>query len=97
MTEKTAISLKDHLVAALKAHARGKRAFEVTVLRSQPKRSYALFPWASDASVKIYVEYELLLLSEKTSVPSGSAAWVEWTWQDSSTMADGEEQVNKRE
>lgn len=65
MAEGSTPTLKDHLLASLKHQARGKRAFELSILRSQPKRSYALFPWASDASAKVYVEYELLVLSEK--------------------------------
>ena len=64
--EKESTSLKDHLLSALKSQARGKRAFELSILRSQPKRSRALFPWASDSSVKIYVEYEMIVLSEKS-------------------------------
>lgn len=72
MTENGFESLKDYLIPALKSQARGKRAFELCILRSQPKRSYALFPWASESSVKIYVEYELVLLCEKGTVSSES-------------------------
>lgn len=63
-------TLKDYLLSSLKSQARGKRAFKLNILRSQPKRSYALFPWASDANAKVCVEYEMLILSEKVQVES---------------------------
>ncbi|KAK9898145.1 hypothetical protein P389DRAFT_193204 [Cystobasidium minutum MCA 4210] len=72
MPENESRGLKDHLLSALKSQARGKRAFELCILRSQPKRSHALFPWASESSVKIYVEYEMLILSEKAVSSSES-------------------------
>jgi hypothetical protein len=58
-------SLKTYLIDALRLQARGKRDFEVSVLRSQPKRSYALFPWASDPSIKIDQEHLLVVLAER--------------------------------
>jgi hypothetical protein len=65
MTITATATLKEHLLSSLKIKARGKRAFKLDILRSQARRSYALFPWASDANAKVYVEYELIILSEK--------------------------------
>ena len=66
MVESTPITLKNYLLSALAKEVRGKRDFELHILRSQPKRSHALFPWATDPAVKIYQEHTLIILSEKS-------------------------------
>jgi regulator of Ty1 transposition protein 109 len=80
MPDKASKSLRASLLEALELQARGKRAFRLNVLRSQPKRSHTLFPWASDASVKIYVEYETIILSEKTGTVNCPQTWVFSGW-----------------
>ncbi|KAL7006221.1 hypothetical protein EMMF5_004107 [Cystobasidiomycetes sp. EMM_F5] len=53
------------VLASLDSQVHGRRDFEINRLQSQPKRAYALFPWASDPSVKVYQEHVLLLLAER--------------------------------
>lgn len=65
------VSLKAFLLDALKREARGKRDFQLSLLRSQPKRCTSLFAWASDLNFKVYVEHLLVLLAEKQFPPKG--------------------------
>ena len=74
MTESTIPTLKSYLLDALSKEARGKRDFEVHILRSQPKRSHALFPWATDPTVKIYQEHTLVVLAERSGISSEQSA-----------------------
>ncbi|KAK4703643.1 hypothetical protein P7C70_g2576, partial [Phenoliferia sp. Uapishka_3] len=58
-------SLLDYLSAALAALP-GKHDFGVQVVRSQPRRSHALFPHASNLKTKIWQEEVLVLLKERS-------------------------------
>lgn len=61
----TAQSLLQYLLGCLHREVRGKRHFDVNIVRSQPKRAYALFPWATDQSAAVYQEHVLVVLGER--------------------------------
>ena len=83
-------TLKSFLLDALKREARGKRDFELSLLRSQPKRCTSLFAWASDLNVKIYIEHLLVVLAEKRPAPEGEQArFVEKATRSSIYAPDG--------
>ncbi|BGP35758.1 hypothetical protein JCM10296v2_007610 [Rhodotorula toruloides] len=61
-------SLLDHLSSAL-ATVPGSHSYAVDVLRSQPRRSHALFPHASNAkTAKVWHEEMFVVVSEKREV-----------------------------
>lgn len=60
--------LKSFLIDALRKEGRGKRDFQLTMLRSQPKRCTSLFAWASDLNVRIYVEHLFVLVAERSQL-----------------------------
>ena len=64
-----ATTLLDHLSQSL-ASFPGTHKYTVQVLRSQPRRSYALFPHASNPKTKIWQEEVLVVLSEERKLPS---------------------------
>ena len=65
VTAEKSPSLKDFVCEALTRQVRGKRNFDVNIIKSKPKRAYALFPWASDTSVKVWQEHVLLIIGEQ--------------------------------
>lgn len=62
-------TLLDHLSQSL-ALFPGTHKYTVQVLRSQPRRSYALFPHASNPKTKIWQEEVLVVLSEELKLPA---------------------------
>ncbi|GAA5879058.1 hypothetical protein JCM1840_003857 [Sporobolomyces johnsonii] len=68
-------TLLDHLAASLRSGIPGKHAYSLHVVRSQSRRSYALFPHASNAkSCKIWQEEVLVVLSEDRDAPQDATA-----------------------
>ncbi|GAA5884158.1 hypothetical protein JCM6882_002159 [Rhodosporidiobolus microsporus] len=73
-------SLLSYLTAALSSPAvasttHGTHPYSLTLLRSQPQRSHALFPHATNAGkCKVYHEEMLVVLSENRAVPKGATA-----------------------
>ncbi|GAA5969415.1 hypothetical protein JCM21900_005689 [Sporobolomyces salmonicolor] len=68
-------TLLDHLSASLRSSVPGKHAYALHVVRSQPRRSHALFPHASNAkSCKIWQEEVLVVLSEARDTPQDANA-----------------------
>ncbi|GAA5937328.1 hypothetical protein JCM3775_006582 [Rhodotorula graminis] len=63
-------SLLDYLSAQLSASVPGKHRYAIHVLRSEPQRSHALFPHATNANLaKVWHEETLVVLSERRQVP----------------------------
>ncbi|GAA6057340.1 hypothetical protein JCM3770_001100 [Rhodotorula araucariae] len=64
-------SLLDFVASALEASVPGSHRYSLNVVRSEPQRSHALFPHASNAkTAKVYHEETLVVLSEKRTVAS---------------------------
>ncbi|GAA6011117.1 hypothetical protein JCM10207_005503 [Rhodosporidiobolus poonsookiae] len=62
-------SLLDHLSSSLSSLP-GSHNYHLSVLRSQPKRSHALFPHATNArTAKVYAEEVLVVLAEQRDIP----------------------------
>ncbi|EGU13052.1 DUF1714 domain-containing protein [Rhodotorula toruloides ATCC 204091] len=81
-------SLLDHLSSAL-ATVQGSHSYAVNVLRSQPRRSHALFPHASNAKIaKVWHEEVFVVVSEKREVVVSADGTVQ-----GETNADGGEGV----
>ncbi|GAA5910493.1 hypothetical protein JCM8208_007622 [Rhodotorula glutinis] len=63
-------SLADYLSSHLVASVPGQHRYAVQILRSDPQRSHALFPHATNAKhVKVWHEETLVVLSERRQVP----------------------------
>lgn len=67
--ERQCPTLLDFVRKELERNAYGKRDFLLTVVRSKPRRSHSLFPYASDLSVNVFVEEVLLVLAERPQHP----------------------------
>ncbi|KDE07173.1 hypothetical protein MVLG_02574 [Microbotryum lychnidis-dioicae p1A1 Lamole] len=72
-TSKITPSLLDHLTTSLLSSSfPGVHSYTIHVVRSQPRRSHALFPWASNVhSCKVFQQELLIVLSEKRGVEVG--------------------------
>ncbi|GAA5997525.1 H3 histone acetyltransferase RTT109 [Rhodotorula paludigena] len=67
-------SLVDFLCTSLAASVAGTREYRVHAVRSEPQRSHALFPHATNAkTAKVWHEELLVVLSEKRVVPAAHA------------------------
>lgn len=73
MAATAAPTLLEHLTASL-ASFPGTHTYTLQVLRSQPRRSYALFPHATNPKTRVWQEEILLLVSEDIVVPSSDDA-----------------------
>ena len=63
-------SLADYLASQLAASVPGHHRYALHVLRSEPQRSHALFPHATNAKhAKVWHEETLVVLSERRQVP----------------------------
>ncbi|GJN94202.1 hypothetical protein Rhopal_007276-T1 [Rhodotorula paludigena] len=66
--------LVDFLCSSLAASVAGTREYRVHAVRSEPQRSHALFPHATNAkTAKVWHEELLVVLSEKRVVPAAHA------------------------
>ncbi|BGP52097.1 hypothetical protein JCM10450v2_008068 [Rhodotorula kratochvilovae] len=86
-------SLLDFLASSLEASVPGSHRYALHVVRSEPQRSHALFPHASNAkTAKVYHEETLVVLSEKRTLPRAAAPQNPQAAQDAAapgTGADG--------
>ncbi|SCV74508.1 BQ2448_7537 [Microbotryum intermedium] len=66
-------SLLDHLSSSLLSSSfPGSHSYSIHVVRSQPRRSHALFPWASNVHIcKVFQQEVLVVVSENRGVTVG--------------------------